>query len=95
MRILHIVPEFEQGGVERYVIELSREQVSHGHQVSLATAGGKLEAELPREVEVIHLPVLHGAVLCVPSCAEAQAVGYCPRPFPGSRLDYLVDLGAD
>ena len=57
MRILHIVPEFEQGGVERYVIELSREQVSHGHQVSLATAGGKLEAELPREVEVIHLPV--------------------------------------
>ena len=57
MRILHIVPEFEQGGVERYVIELSKEQVSHGHQVSLATAGGKLEAELPREVEVIHLPV--------------------------------------
>ena len=57
MRILHIVPEFEQGGVERYVIELSREQVAHGHQVSLATAGGKLEAELPREVEVIHLPV--------------------------------------
>lgn len=57
MRILHIVPEFEQGGVERYVIELSKEQVSHGHQVSLATAGGKLEEELPREVEVIHLPV--------------------------------------
>ena len=57
MRILHIVPEFEQGGVERYVIELSKEQVSHGHQVSLATAGGKLEEELPQEVEVIHLPV--------------------------------------
>lgn len=57
MRILHIVPEFEQGGVERYVIELSKEQVSHGHQVFLATAGGKLEAQLPREVEVLHLPV--------------------------------------
>ena len=57
MRILHIVPEFVQGGVERYVIELSKEQIAHGHQVSLATAGGKLEAQLPPEVEVLHLPV--------------------------------------
>lgn len=57
MRILHIVPEFEEGGVERYVIQLVREQVSHGHRVSLATAGGKLETVLPGEVEVLHLPV--------------------------------------
>lgn len=57
MRILHMVPTFELGGVERYVIELAKEQVAHGHQVSLVTAGGKMEAQLPREVEVIHLPV--------------------------------------
>ncbi|MBR1671357.1 MAG: glycosyltransferase, partial [Fretibacterium sp.] len=57
MRILHIVPEFEEGGVERYVLHLAQEQLSHGHQVSLATAGGKLEPLLPREVEVLHLPV--------------------------------------
>ena len=57
MRILHIVPEFEQGGVERYVIELSEIQVAHGHQVFLATAGGKMESQLHPEVRVIHLPV--------------------------------------
>ena len=57
MRILHIVPEFEQGGVERYVIELSEIQIAHGHQVFLATAGGKMESQLHPEVRVIHLPV--------------------------------------
>ncbi len=57
MRILHIVPEFEEGGVERYVTQLTTEQLACGHRVFLATAGGKLEAQLPREVEVIHLPV--------------------------------------
>ena len=57
MRILHIVPEFEEGGVERYVLHLAEEQLAHGHQVSLATAGGKLEALLPREVELLKLPV--------------------------------------
>lgn len=57
MRILHIVPEFEQGGVERYVLRLAKEQLAQGHQIFLATAGGKLETQLPREVEVLHLPV--------------------------------------
>ncbi len=57
MRILHIVPEFEEGGVERYVLHLAEEQLAHGHQVSLATAGGKLEALLPREIELLKLPV--------------------------------------
>ena len=57
MRILHIVPEFEEGGVESYVIQLSKEQLAHGHRVFLATTGGPLESLLPREVTVIHLPV--------------------------------------
>ncbi|MBQ9566220.1 MAG: glycosyltransferase family 4 protein [Synergistaceae bacterium] len=57
MKILHIVPEFHEGGVERYVLEMSREQTAHGHSVSLATAGGKLEPLLPPEVKVLHLPV--------------------------------------
>ena len=57
MRILHLVPEFEEGGVERYVLQLVKEQLAQGHQVYLATAGGKLESLLPPEVKVIHLPV--------------------------------------
>lgn len=57
MNILHIVPEFEEGGVERYVLELCREQLSAGHDITLATAGGKLEKFLPQSIRVIHLPV--------------------------------------
>ena len=57
MKILHIVPEFEEGGVERYVLELCREQVTAGHEITLATAGGKLENFLPPSVRVLHLPV--------------------------------------
>ena len=52
-----MVPEFEEGGVERYVLQLAKEQAAHGHRISLVTAGGKLEALLPPEVEVLHLPV--------------------------------------
>lgn len=57
MKILHIVPEFEEGGVERYVLELCREQTAKGHEITLATAGGKLEKFLPESVRVINLPV--------------------------------------
>lgn len=57
MKILHIVPEFNEGGVERYVTQLCHEQVKRGHEISLATAGGKLEALLPPEVNIIKLPV--------------------------------------
>jgi glycosyltransferase involved in cell wall biosynthesis len=57
MKILHIVPELEEGGVERYVVQLCHEQLKRGHAISLATAGGKLEALLPESVNVIHLPV--------------------------------------
>ncbi len=57
MNILHIVPEFEEGGVERYVVQLCREQLTHGHAITLATRGGHLEKYLPPAVRVIHLPV--------------------------------------
>ena len=54
MKILHIVPEFEEGGVERYVVQLCNEQVKRGHEITLATAGGKLEKLLPdKNVKVL------------------------------------------
>ncbi|MBQ7154966.1 MAG: glycosyltransferase family 4 protein [Synergistaceae bacterium] len=56
-KILHIVPEFEEGGVERYVVQLCHEQAKRGHTITLATAGGKLEKLLPASVSVLHLPV--------------------------------------
>ena len=57
MKILHIVPEFEEGGVERYVVQLCHEQIKNNHEITLATAGGKLEKLLPESVKVLHLPV--------------------------------------
>ncbi len=57
MNILHIVPEFQEGGVERYVVQLCHEQIKAGHSPSLATAGGRLESLLPKSVKVYHLPV--------------------------------------
>ena len=57
MKILHIVPEFEEGGVERYVLSLIHAQVKHNHEITLATAGGKLEKLLPEKITLVKLPV--------------------------------------
>ena len=69
MKILHIVPEFEEGGVERYVLQLCREQINKGHEITLATAGGKLEKLLPECVKVLHLPVQRKNLFTVLYCA--------------------------
>ena len=57
MKVLMILPEFEEGGVERHVLWLASELYALGHSIVIATAGGKLEKELPPEIPVIHLPV--------------------------------------
>lgn len=57
MKILMILPEFEEGGVERHVLWLSTELSALGHTVSIVTAGGRLEEKLPPGVRVVHLPV--------------------------------------
>ena len=42
MKILHILPELQIGGVERHVIDLSNELASRGHQVLVVSAGGQM-----------------------------------------------------
>lgn len=77
MKILHIVPEFEEGGVERYVLQLCREQINSGHEVTLATIGGKLEKFLPAPVKILHLPVqrknLFTGLYCVMRLSKIRA----------------------
>ena len=42
MHIVQVIPELNQGGVERGVVEFSRELVKRGHRSTVISAGGKL-----------------------------------------------------
>ncbi len=49
MHIVQLLPELNQGGVERGTIEFSRELVRRGHESTIISAGGKLAAQLERD----------------------------------------------
>jgi len=46
----------DEGGVERHVLWLANELAAMGHDVTVVSAGGKLEARL-KGVTIVHLPV--------------------------------------
>ncbi|MBQ7593446.1 MAG: glycosyltransferase family 4 protein, partial [Synergistaceae bacterium] len=73
MRILYIVPGFDEGGVEVHVLNLIREMASRGHEVTLANSGGHLESELPESVRIIHLPVYRKNLFTVLYCSRKLA----------------------
>lgn len=56
MKIAYIIPGFDEGGAEVHVLNLIRE-LSERHEITLISCGGKLESELPENVNIIHLPV--------------------------------------
>lgn len=57
LKIAQILPEFEEGGVERHVLWLSNALSEMGHDVTVITAGGKLEEQLDPKVALVRLPV--------------------------------------
>ncbi len=57
MKILHILPEFEEGGVERHVLMLAGQQKEAGHDVFIVSAGGKLDSQLAGGIIHIRFPV--------------------------------------
>lgn len=57
MKIAQILPEFHEGGVERHVLWLSNALADLGHQVTVISAGGKLEEKLDTRVTSWRLPV--------------------------------------
>ncbi len=56
-KILHILPELDEGGVERHVLDLTRGLAERGHTVGVVSSGGRLERELAPEVAHYTLPV--------------------------------------
>jgi glycosyltransferase involved in cell wall biosynthesis len=57
MNIIHVLPELDEGGVERLVPVFANEQALLGHNVSVVSAGGKLESLLSPAVRHIRMPV--------------------------------------
>ncbi|MFC1467974.1 glycosyltransferase family 4 protein [Verrucomicrobiota bacterium] len=49
MHIVQVLPELNQGGVERGVVEFSRELVKRGHQSTVISAGGKFAAQIKKD----------------------------------------------
>ena len=49
MKIVQLIPELNEGGVERGVIELSREMVKRGHESVVISHGGKLVEQLQKD----------------------------------------------
>ena len=57
MKILHVLPELQIGGVERHVIDLANELTARGHETMVVSAGGRMEEQLDKGVRILHLPV--------------------------------------
>lgn len=57
MKIIEILPELDIGGVERHVVDLSRELSKRGHEVLVISSGGRMVRQLAPGVEHRDLPV--------------------------------------
>ena len=49
MRIVQLLPELNEGGVERGTMELSRELVKVGHESIVISAGGRLQEQIEQD----------------------------------------------
>jgi glycosyltransferase involved in cell wall biosynthesis len=49
MKIVQLLPELNEGGVERGTMELSRELVKLGHESIVISAGGKLQEQIEKD----------------------------------------------
>jgi hypothetical protein len=49
MKIVQLLPELNEGGVERGTMELSRELVKLGHESIVISAGGKLKEQIKKD----------------------------------------------
>lgn len=49
MHIVQLLPELNQGGVERGTVELSREFIKRGHRSTVISAGGKLAEQIIKD----------------------------------------------
>ena len=70
MKIIEILPELDIGGVERHVIDLTKELALRGHDVLVISAGGKMQCQLSEKIAHLDMPVHKKIPLPVGSAPE-------------------------
>ena len=73
MNIIEILPELDIGGVERHVIDLSNELAARGHDVTVISAGGKMQSQLSAAVRHIDMPVHEKNPFTIWACSRKIA----------------------
>lgn len=73
MRILYVMPGFDEGGTEIHVLNLIRGMTERGHEVTLASSGGRLEHELPQSTKILHMPADKKNPVTIIACAVRLA----------------------
>ena len=69
MKILYVMPGFDEGGTEIHVLNLIRGMSELGHEITLVSSGGRLESELPPAVKILHMPADKKNPVTVIACA--------------------------
>ena len=95
-RVMLILPELSEGGVERHVVSLSNELRALGCWVTVVSAGGQLTAELAEGVGHIEMPAHRKNPLSIVSCArklaDAAVVGGIQIIHAHSRVPAWIGL---
>lgn len=73
MRILYVMPGFDEGGTEIHVLNLIRGMTERGHEVTLASSGGRLEHKLPPSARILHMPADKKNPAAIIACAVRLA----------------------
>lgn len=73
LRILHILPELEEGGVERLIPVYAKHQLARGHAVTVVSHGGRLVSTLPEGTTHLQMPVHKKNPLIILGCAARVA----------------------
>lgn len=98
MKVVHLVPSMESGGVEQVVLELGRGFSAQGVENIVISGGGRMVEQLEKEgsrhilmpigKKPLHLLPHRGA----PRSSASHQAGHPPPPFPRARVGRLPGL---
>lgn len=96
LKVIQMLPEFHEGGVERHVLWLSSALAKQGHEVMVVSKGESLKGSSARGKGLAPSrscqKPLYRPLVCFAHCQEGKrgGVGRDSRPLARSLLDRLV-----